>query len=140
MRKTRGPVGYFIMIAAFLLLAFLISDSIGVQANRITYPELLSRVENSQLDRVAIRYPRLIGLNKGSAIARGDFPARFDFETTIGEDFIDTVRTMHATKFGRNVDTVSVNDLDFAIDYLPPIVTPWYMELLPYILTMGLVM
>ncbi|HSK69945.1 MAG TPA: ATP-dependent zinc metalloprotease FtsH, partial [Candidatus Limnocylindria bacterium] len=84
--------------------------------------------------------PRLIGLNKGSAIARGDFPTRFDFETTIGEDFIDTVRTMHATKFGRNVDTVSVNDLDFAIDYLPPIVTPWYMELLPYILTMGLVM
>ena len=47
---------------------------------------------------------------------------------------------MHAAKSGLPLDAVSVNSLDFAVDYLPPVVTPWYMELLPYILTMGLVM
>ena len=140
MRKTRGPIGYFIMIAAFLLLAFIISDSMSIQTNRITYPELLTMVENKTVDRVAIRYPRLIGLNKSSLIARGDFPGRFDFETTIGDDFIDTVRTMHAAENKVDVNLVSVNDLDFKVDYLPPVITPWYLELLPYILTMGLVM
>ena len=140
MRKARGPFGYIIMIAAFLLLAFIISDSMSVPINRITYPELLSRIENRTVERVSIRGSQLIGLNKNSVIARSDYPVRFDFETTIGEDFIDTVRTMHAAKTGTQLDLVSVNSLDFAIDYLPPIITPWYMELLPYLLTMGLVM
>ena len=140
MRKARGPFGYIIMIAAFLLLAFIISDSMSVPINRITYPELLSRIENRTVERVSIRGSQLIGLNKNSVIARSDYPVRFDFETTIGEDFIDTVRTMHAAKTGTQLDLISVNSLDFAIDYLPPIITPWYMELLPYLLTMGLVM
>ncbi len=140
MRKTRGPIGYLIMIAAFMLLAFLISDSMGGQTNRITYPELLSRIENGAVDRVSIRGTQLIGLNVNSAISRADYPARYDFETTIGPDFIDTVRTMQATRENVPLDRVSVNDLSFAVDYLPPIVTPWYMELLPYVLTMGLVM
>jgi cell division protease FtsH len=140
LRKTRGPIGYFIMIAAFLLLAFIISDSMSVQTNRISYPELLAMVENKSVDRVAIRFPRLIGLNKNSLVARGDFPERFDFETTIGDDFVDTVRRMYAAKNKVDVNLVSINDLDFKIDYLPPIITPWYLELLPYILTMGLVM
>jgi cell division protease FtsH len=128
------------MIAAFLLLAFFISDSLRVPVNRITYPELLSKIENGSIDRVSIRGIGLIGLNRNSQIARIDYPARYDFETTIGADFIDTVRTMHATKNNVPLDQVSVNDLDFSIDYLPPLVTPWYMEMLPYILTMGLVM
>ncbi len=140
MRKSRGPFGYIIMIAAFMLLAFLISDSLKMPVNRITYPELLHKIEENTVDRVSIRGTTLIGLNKSSAIARADYPARFDFETTIGPDFTDTVRTMHATKAQVPLEQVSVNDLGFTIDYLPPIVTPWYMEMLPYLLTMGLVM
>jgi len=140
LRKTRGPFGYLIMIAAFLMLAYFISDSLRIPTNRITYPELLTKIENNAVDRVSIRGNTLIGLNRTSAIARADYPARFDFETTIGPDFIDTVRTMFANKNNKPVEQVSVNDLGFAVDYLPPIVTPWYMEMLPYIITMGLVM
>jgi len=140
LRKTRGPFGYLIMIGAFLLLAFFISDSLRVPTNRITYPELLAKIENGTVDRVSIRGITLVGLDKPSPTSRADYPARFDFETTIGPDFIDTVRTMHATRNKIPPEQVSVNDLSFTIDYLPPIVTPWYMEMLPYILTMGLVM
>ena len=140
MRKTRGPMGYLIMIAAFLLLAFIISDSMSVQTNRITYPELLARIDEGQVERVSIRGTQLIGLNRNSTIARSDYPNRYDFETNIGGDFIDTVRTMQANKSNATLDQTSVNDLDFSIDYLPPLVTPWYLEILPYVLTMGLVM
>ncbi|MDD2561210.1 MAG: AAA family ATPase, partial [Eubacteriales bacterium] len=133
-------MGYVIMIAAFLLLAFVISDSIRVPTNRITYPELLGMIENGEVDRVSIRGNQLIGRNKVSLVAVSDYPARYDFETTIGSDFIDTVRTMHATVNSIPVDQVSINNLGFAIDYLPPVVTPWYLEMLPYLLPMGLVM
>lgn len=140
MRKTRGPLGYLIMIAAFLLLAFMVSDSIRVPTNKITYSDLLGRIENNSVERVSIRGNTLVGLSRNSAIARSDYPARFDFETTIGADFLETVRIMHATKADMPLDSVGVNNLDFSVDYLPPIVTPWYMEMLPYIITMGLVM
>ncbi len=140
LRKSRGAMGYVIMIAAFLLLAFVISDSIRVPTNRITYPELLGMIENGEVDRVSIRGNQLIGRNKVSLVAVSDYPARYDFETTIGSDFIDTVRTMHATVNSIPVDQVSINNLGFAIDYLPPVVTPWYLEMLPYLLPMGLVM
>ncbi|HQA98426.1 MAG TPA: ATP-dependent zinc metalloprotease FtsH [Clostridia bacterium] len=140
MRKTRGPFGYLIMIAAFLLLAYLISDSLRIPADRITYPELLAKIENNEVERVSIRGTSLIGLNRNSSIARADYPGRYDFETTIGPDFFNTVLTMHANKKALLLERVSINDLDFSIDYLPPETTPWYMEMLPYILTMGLVM
>ena len=140
MRKTRGPFGYSIMIAAFLLLAYLISDSLRIPADRITYPELLAKIENNEVERVSIRGTSLIGLNRNSSIARADYPGRYDFETTIGPDFFNTVLTMHANKKALLLERVSINDLDFSIDYLPPETTPWYMEMLPYILTMGLVM
>ena len=69
MRKCRGALGYVIMIAAFLLLAFLISDSIRVPTNRITYPELLKMIEKNEVDRVSIRGNQLIGRNKVSLVA-----------------------------------------------------------------------
>ena len=140
MRKSRGAMGYIIMIAAFLLLAFLISDSIKTPTNRITYPELLSMIEKDEVDRVSVRGNQLIGRNKVSLVAVSDYPARFDFETTIGADFIDTVRTMYASKNKLPLEQVSINNLGFTIDYLPPVVTPWYLEMLPYLLPMGLVM
>lgn len=140
MRKTRGPFGYLIMIAAFVMLAVLISDSMRMPVNRITYPELLTKIESNTIEKVSIRGITLVGLNRNSPIARSDYPARYDFETTIGADFIETVRTMKAAKDKMPLEQVSVNDLDFTVDYLPPLVTPWYVEMLPYILTMGLVM
>jgi len=140
LRKSRGAMGYIIMIAAFLLLAFIISDSIRVPTNRITYPELLRMIEQDEVDRVSIRGNQLIGRNKVSLVAVSDYPARYDFETTIGADFIDTVRTMYATENNLPVEQVSINNLGFALDYLPPVVTPWYLEMLPYLLPMGLVM
>ncbi|MGI6654743.1 MAG: hypothetical protein ACOX55_11655 [Christensenellales bacterium] len=44
MQKSRGLLGYVIMIAAFLLLAYFISDSMAIPPNRITYPELLDKI------------------------------------------------------------------------------------------------
>ncbi len=138
--NRRGALGYFIMIAAFILLAMIISDSVTLPTNRITYPELLELIKSDGVDRVSIRGNALIGRKKPSIIALSDYPTRYDFETTIGVDFIDTVRTMQANKQEVPLDSVSVENLDFKIEYLPPIKTPWYLELLPFILPVAMVM
>ena len=138
MRKvSRGLLGYAVMIAVFIFLIVILSNGVGGVSRRIEYPELLQKIENEEIDRVSIRGNSLVGRYKNSKISRSDYPSRaYDFETTIGPDFYDTVCKMAAEKKGVSADTISVNDLSFEIEYLAPVVTPWYIEILPYLIPM----
>ena len=129
------------MIAAFIFLIIVLSGGATTVDKRIEYPELLQMIEKGEIDRVSIRGYNLVGRLKDSRISRSDYPARaYDFETTIGPDFYDTVLTLKANELGRDVDTVSVEDLNFEIEYLAPVTTPWYLELLPYLIPVVLLM
>ena len=142
MRKvSRGLMGYLVMIAAFIILVVLLSGGMNTINRRIEYPDLLTMIEKGEVDRVSIRGTSLVGRLKNSQVSRADYPSRnYDFETTIGPDFYDTVLTMAANKMGKDVNTISVNDLGFEIEYLAPIVTPWYVEILPYMIPIILLM
>ena len=136
MRKvSRGLLGYAVMIAAFILLIAALSGGMGGASKRIEYPELLKLIENDQVDRVSIRGTSLVGRLKDSRISKADYPSRgYDFETTIGPDFYATVCTLAAQKKSIDPDLVTVQDLSFEIEYLAPVTTPWYVELLPYLI------
>ena len=142
MRKvSRGLIGYLAMIAAFILLIVLLSGGVNTVDRRIEYPQLLKYIDEGKVDRVSIRGISLVGRFKDSKVSLSDYPSRaYDFETTIGPDFYDTVLTMAANKASKSVDTVSVHDLGFEIEYLAPIVTPWYLEMLPYLIPIVLLM
>ena len=142
MRKvSRGLIGYIVMIAAFILLIVLLSGGVNAVDRRIEYPKLLEMIKNEEVDRVSIRGYSLVGRLKNSRISQSDYPSRaYDFETTIGPDFYDTVITLKANEKGVSVDTVSVDDLGFEIEYLAPITTPWYLEILPYLIPIVLLM
>jgi cell division protease FtsH len=47
---------------------------------------------------------------------------------------------MYANQHKVPVENVSLKDLKFKVDYLPPLTTPWYLEILPFLLPMLLVM
>ena len=140
MRKvSRGLLGYAFMIAAFIFLIVILSGGLNADNRRIEYPQLLAEIEKGNVDRVSIRGTSLIGrYKKDSRVSLADYAAHraYDFETTIGGDFYDTVLKMAAKKQGLDVEQISVHDLDFEIEYLAPAVTPWYLEILPYMIPM----
>ena len=142
MRKvSRGLFGYLMMIAAFIFLIVVLSGGMSSVNRRIEYPKLLEMIENKEVKRVSIRGTSLVGLKKQSQIPEANYPSRdYDFETTIGADFYSTVLIMRANELGRDLDSVSVKDLDFEIEYLAPITTPWYLEILPYLIPIVLLM
>ena len=145
MRKSRGMLGYIFMVAAFLLVAYMISESIAIPTTTIRYPDLLQNISDGKVARVAIRGNTLYGLNLPSVVSESDFPARYDFESTIGSDFIETLTRMYASQNDVDPSKVSLNDIEFGgrklrLEYLPPVVTPWYIEMLPFLLPLGLVM
>ena len=129
-------LGYVVLIAIFIVIALVLNGGLGQSVNRrIEYPELLTAIREDNVKAVAIRGTSLVGLYRNGKVADADFPERaYDFETTIGSDFIDTVRQMTAEKTGKTLDEVSVNDLPFTVQYRAPIVTPWYVEFLPFLL------
>ena len=129
------------MIAAFILLIVLLSGGVNTVNRRIEYPQLLKLIDQEKVDRVSIRGISLVGRLKDSSVSLSDYPSRaYDFETTIGADFYDTVLTMAANKAGKSVNEISVHDLSFEIEYLAPVTTPWYLEMLPYLIPIVLLM
>lgn len=141
-KSSKGFTGYVVILAVLLVVALLVNQGMGTaNGKRIEYPALLEMIKNDQVERVAIRNNQLVGLVKGTTIPANQFPdQRFDFETTIGDDFIDTVRQLQAQKDGKSIDEISISDLSFQIEYRAPVETPWWFDFLPFLLTVGLFM
>ncbi len=141
-KSSKGFTGYVVILAVLVVVALLMNQGMGTaNGKRIEYPALLEMIKNDQVERVAIRNNQLVGLVKGTTIPANQFPdQRFDFETTIGDDFIDTVRQIQAQKDGKSIDEISVSDLNFQIEYRAPVETPWWIDFLPFLLTVGLFM
>lgn len=141
-KSSKGFTGYVVILTVLLIVALLVNQGMGTaNGKRIEYPALLEMIKNDQVERVAIRNNQLVGLVKGTTIPANQFPdQRFDFETTIGDDFIDTVRQIQAQKDGKSIDEISVSDLSFQIEYRAPVETPWWFDFLPFLLTVGLFM
>ncbi len=143
-KPSRGIFGYFILIGTLLLIAILLNGGLNrTVSKRIEYPELLKAIDNGEVGRVAIRGSSLVGVFDGkkrqTATADADFPERsYDFETTIGDDFLETVRQMQAKKDGKVLNEVSVNDLSFKIQYRAPVTIPWWYEFIPYLIMLGI--
>jgi cell division protease FtsH len=135
----RGMPVYIALLGAFLLISSLLSGN-RTAVPEWEYSQFLSEVAAGNVDRVAIREDTLFGLLKDSVTPLSAFPGRSDFTTIIGADLIDTLRVMKAKQLGVLPETVSAADLDIKVDYLPALVTPWYLELLSYIFPALLVM
>ena len=143
-KPSRGIIGYVLLLGTLFLIAVLLNGGLGQTVDkRIEYPELLKLISEDKVGRVAIRGNSLVGVYGGKEgktnVATADFPERsYDFETTIGEEFIETVRQMEANRLGVGIDQVTVDKLPFQVEYRAPIVIPWWYEFLPYLIMLGI--
>ena len=138
-KSSRGWLSYVVLLATFLIIAMVLNSTISpTVSKRIEYPKLLEMIENGEVARVAIRDNSLVGLTKNTRVAAADFPDRsYDFETTIGDDFIETARQMEAQRQGKSLEEISVGDLSFTVEYRAPVSIPWWYDFLPlFIITL----
>ena len=143
-KPSRGLIGYIVLIAAFILMAVLLSGGKST-GGEITYPDLLKKVQDGKVEYVAVRGQNLYGLYYDSVRSYAEFPDSYDFYCVIGFDFLDTLRTMAAADAGVDRAMISEGNLVFSgksldIIYLAPLTTPWILEWLPFILMIGLML
>ena len=130
-----------VLLLMVLTISMLFTNGFGsnTRDRRITYPQLLTMIEEGQVRSVAIRGTSLVGVTTTTTVADADFPDKnYDFETTIGADFIVTARQMQAAKLNKPLDEVSVKDLAFTIIYRQPLTTPWWYDLIPLAISLVL--
>ena len=143
-KPSRGLIGYIVLIAAFILMAVLLSGGKST-GGEITYPDLLKKVQDGKVEYVAVRGQNLYGMYYDSVRSYAEFPDSYDFYCVIGSDFLDTLRTMAAADAGVDRSMISEGNLGFSgksldIIYLAPLTTPWILEWLPFILMIGLML
>lgn len=143
MKKSKSFAGYIIIIIAFVVIAtFMNGGPMPKENKRIEYPELINLIEKEKVAKVAIRDNSLVGLRTDSKIKDlSAFPERrYDFETTIGDTFVDDAKQVVAKRKGVKPEQVSISDLGFEIEYRAPVVVPWYMELIPFVVMIAISM
>ena len=135
-KPSRGIVGYVILLSTLLLIAILLNGGLNqTVSRRIEYPQLLDKIKSDEVGRVAVRGNSLVGVYKSTIVRDEDFPERnYDFETTIGEDFLETVRQIEANKKNVSLDQITVDKLSFELEYRAPVVVPWWYDFLPYLI------
>ena len=139
-KPSRGVVGYIILLTTIFLIAMLLNGGLNqTVSRRIEYPKLLDMIKEGKVARLAVRNNSLVGLTRTTTVARDDFPDRnYDFETTIGEDFLDTVRQIEANAKNVPVEQITVDKLPFELEYRAPVVIPWWYDFLPYLIMLAI--
>ena len=135
-KPSRGIVGYVVLLSTLLLIAILLNGGLNqTVSRRIEYPQLLDKIKSGEVGRVAIRNNSLVGVYKNTIVRSEDFPERnYDFETTIGADFLETVRQIEANRKGVELSQITVDELPFKLEYRAPVVVPWWYDFLPYLI------
>jgi len=123
-------------MSTLLVIAILLNGGLNqTVSRRIEYPQLLDMIKEGKVARVAVRNSSLVGLTSTTSVLADDFPDKnYDFETTIGDDFLESVRQIEANKKGVSIDKMTVDQLSFKLEYRAPVVVPWWYDFLPYLI------
>ncbi len=139
-RSYKGFIWYAVILIAIVLLSQLVMPMNQSEKKKIDSSTLLTYVQEDKIAKIAIMEQTLVGLLRESKVAVDSFPNKsYDFETTIDrESFFTSVRQIYAAKLEKPFESIGEKDFAFTVQYLPKPVTPWYVELIPILVMVGM--
>ena len=145
MKKSyKGFPFYLLIIMVVFAVAQMFSSSMNsMTGTRIEYSELLSYIEQGVIEQAAIQEDTVYARISGSSIPEDMFSTEaYDFVAMASADtFVDTCRQLAARREGVALEEISELDLGFELTYLPVPETPWFIEMMPYVvMTLGLML
>ena len=149
----QGPLLYVVLLLVILWMVHLLGTPTGTQPLELSYSSLLQWVEadlkhdegmdltgeeqGKTIADIIITQSTLIARTEDSKIPESEFGARYDITSTIPseEQFYTDVNTIYTQVLGREV---SPAEYRFDVTTQLPAGTPWWMELLPIFILVGL--
>ena len=131
-RSARGPLIYILGIVVVLLLIQWLTASSVQDTRRIEYNEFLQKVEDNQIKQVVIKENNLYALKIGTQVNDDRFPSEYDYRTYLPsiEQFNEDMRSI--------TGATDTSGYGFMVNYEPPPEPSFLMQLLPYLIPIGL--
>ncbi len=150
-RLLQGPLMYLLLLAAILLVVWLLGSDVPSDTITLDYSEFLEWVEadlradngedvtaaqkEMSIQSIVIQSRTLYGLKENSSIPASQFPSQYDFTVIVPseEQFYSDVNTIYTEVLGH---TVSPTEYTFSFATELPQQASWISEWLPLIVTM----
>ncbi len=131
---------YLILLAVILLMVNMFGSGTRDTVTKLDYTDLLKEVEEDGISNVMLTGNVLVARRVDSDIPESEFGARYDIITTLNDtkQFYSDVNAIYAARLKKAVDEVSPADYFFKIRVEMPAGTPWWMDWVPLLVTMGL--
>jgi cell division protease FtsH len=141
MRYLQGPLMYLVLLAVILMLVNMFGSAPRDNITRLDYTDLLKLIEKDGISNTMLTGNILVARKSDSQIPETEFGTRYDIITVLSDSqqrFYSDVNAIYANRLGKSVDEVSSADYAFKIRNENPAGTPWWMEWVPLLVTMGL--
>ena len=132
---------YLVLLAVILLLVNMFGSGARDTVTKLNYTELLKLIEEDGISNAMVTDSNiLIARKTGSNIPVAEFPNRYDVVTVIksADLFSSDVKAIYAKRLNKPADEVNPTDYTFTLENKEPATTPWWMDWVPLLVTMGL--
>lgn len=131
-KSPRGVLIYILLFFAVFLLIQWMSTSTGPDTRKVTYDTFLNLVEDGQIERVVVKGNYVYALKIDSEVNPEKFPAQYDYNLYI----------MDIKQFNEDIkartNATDPSGFGFRINYEPPPEPSLLVQLLPYLIPIGL--
>ncbi len=136
-RPFRNFALYILLIVSFLLFFQTIYQNEQINKGpAIQYTRLLEYIEQRKVDSIIIQGNVAYLRMNASKISPDMFSTKaYDYSAIIDrETFVDSCCRIEAQRRGVSAEQISELDLSFELTYLAELGTPWYVQLLPFLI------
>ena len=132
----RGPLIYIIIIVVIILAAQFLGNPQTTTVDELQYSEFLQKVQEDGIKDIAIQDRTLVGRYTDSKVLDEAFPAQqYDFSTTIPASIQQFNQDMAAVTGSTNPE-----DYGFKLNYVPTPEPNFFVQLLPYLIPIVLLL
>ena len=131
---------YLVLLAVILLLVNMFGSGTRDTVTKLDYTDLLKLVEADGISNVMLTGNVLVARRTDSGIPEAEFGTRYDIVTTLNDtkQFYSDVNAIYAVRMKKTVSEISPADYFFKIRVEMPAGSPWWMDWVPLLVTMGL--
>lgn len=141
MRYLQGPLMYLVLLAVILLLVNMFGSGTKDTVTKMDYTDFLKLIEKNGVAQVKVMDNNvLIARSANSQIPASEFPNRYDIVTILNsaDRFFADVNAIYAKRLNKSASDISAIDYSFEVANNEPATTPWWMDWVPLLVTMGL--
>ncbi len=131
----RGPFIYIIIIVIIIVATQFLNSPTNVQVDELEYYQFLEKVKEEDIKDVTIVNLSLVGRYKNSEIQDEAYPVQHDFSTTIPNSVEQFNNDLAEVTGNRNPKMYGFN-----LNYMPTPEPNFFMQLLPYLIPMALLL